>query len=64
MTMLEMEGLLHDLIGASLDYIANPIEDNFMDLRDVTILASAELIKHRKEEDQYHSQEEQNADRD
>lgn len=64
MTMLEMEGLLHDLIGASLDYIANPIEDNFLDLRDVTILASAELIKHRKEEDQYNSQEEQNADRD
>lgn len=64
MTILEMEGLLHDLIGASLDYIANPIEDNFMDLRDVTILASAKLIKHRKEEDQYNSQEERNADRD
>ena len=64
MTILEMEGLLHDLIGASLDYIANPIEDNFMDLRDVTILASAALAKHQMEEDQYHSQEEANADRD
>ncbi len=63
MTILEMEGILHDLIGACLDYITNPSEDNFMDLRDVTILASAELIKHRYQQDQYNDEEENNANR-
>lgn len=58
MTILELEGILHDLIGASLNYITNTSEDNFMDLRDVTILASAELIKHRLQQDQYNDEEE------
>lgn len=64
MTMLEMEDVLHAMIERALDYIANPIEDNFRDLCDVTILASAELCKHQNEQDQYHDEEERNADRD
>jgi hypothetical protein len=63
MTILEMEGILHDLIGACLDYLTNTSEDNFYDLRDVAILASAELIKHRLEQDQYNSEEERDASR-
>lgn len=61
MTILEMEGILHDLIGACLDYLTNPSEDNFLDLRDVAILASAELIKHRNQQDQYNDEEEHDA---
>lgn len=57
MTILEMEGILHDLIGACLDYLTNTSEDNFYDLRDVAILASAELIKHRNEEDRYNDEQ-------
>ena len=63
MTILEMEGILHDLIGACLDYLTNTSEDNFYDLRDVAILASAELIKHRYQQDQYNDEEENNANR-
>ena len=58
MTMLEMEDVLRALIERSLDYISNPIEDNYRDLCDVTILASAELCKHVKEQDQYNDEEE------
>lgn len=63
MSILEMEDILRKLIEANLDYIANPIDDNYRDLCDVTILASAELIKHVKEQDQYHDEEERNASR-
>jgi hypothetical protein len=64
MTMLEMEDVLRAMIERALDYIANPIEDNYRDLCDVTILASAELCKHVKEQDHYHDEEERSADRD
>lgn len=63
MSILEMESILQRLIDASLDYIANPIDDNYKDLCDVTILASAEMVKHLKLQDQYHDEEERNASR-
>jgi hypothetical protein len=63
MSILEMEDILRKLIEANLDYIANPIDDNYKDLCDVTILASAEMVKHLKLQDQYNDEEERNASR-